>query len=121
MPQDLAEATEMIQSMRNSIAALGQRCLTLEQKLQQYGAGTEEDALDNQCRLRSILHLTIYYETGHGYNEEQKIARSVILDGIGWGKVHFHLPEDASGIRLDPDDYPCVMQNFTVFRPGRQS
>ena len=118
MPQDLATATEMIRRMRKSITVLGQRCLSLEQGLQKYQLEAEEDVLDTNCRLRNILHITVYYETEQGYDEQHKITRSAILDQAGHGALHLQLPENAASIRLDPDDFPCTVRDLTVSRPG---
>lgn len=118
MPQDLDAATEMIQRMRKSISVLGQHCLALEQELQQFQIDAEEDALDMDCQLRNILHITVYYETDQGYNERQKIVRSVTLDQAGHGALHLQIPEKADSIRLDPDDFPCAVRNLAVSYSG---
>lgn len=103
------DTMDAIQRLKRSVATLGERCLTLEQELLRQ----EIPEKHTQCELQPPLHVTIYYDTGDGYSEEQKIVRPVLLDKTGQASLCFCLPVDASGVRVDPGEEACVIKNLT--------
>lgn len=106
-PDNLEDANAMILRMRENIAVLGKRCLSLEQEL------LEQHELLKQEAKSVSLPVTIYYDTGAGYNEGQKLIQTVAVPEAGPAFLSFSLPEDAIAIRLDPGEIPCIVKDIS--------
>ena len=109
LPGCAAGETEL-NRLKHSVAALGSRCLSLEQELVKK---EQEAQYEAQERLRTVLRVTVYYDAGNGYNEQQKVAQSVACNGKGLASFWIHLPENALGLRLDPGEDACIIRNLT--------
>ncbi len=64
--------------------------------------------------LRNLQTPKVYFSTGDGFNEEQKIA---VLAGVNERAIvsmEFKLEKQMSAVRIDPTEYPCVIQVKTI-------
>lgn len=100
--------------LKHSVAALGRRCLSLEQELIKKEQEAQREA---QERLRTALHISVYYDTGNGYSEQQKVTQLVVCDGRGFTSFEIILPEDALELRLDPGDDACIIKKLAFSDP----
>lgn len=91
--------------LRSGITALGKRCLSLEQEL------VEQAQPEDSVLLPPAI--VIYYDTGEGYSETQKLLHMAEVSPEGEVFVTIQLPEDARAIRLDPGEQPCVITNLS--------
>ena len=107
MPDNLDDATAMILRMRASISALGARCLSLEQEL------VEKSEAREPLEKPVTLSVAIYYDTGSGYNEKQKIMPLMTTHETGEISFTFSLPESAIAVRLDPGELPCIIKDIS--------
>ena len=53
---------------------------------------------------KDIIHPTLFFDTGHDYNEKEKITQTVMLRDSHFKLVYRNLPQDIQHLRFDPDE-----------------
>lgn len=107
LPEREGQAVSSISHLRSGIAALGRRCLSLEQEL------ATQAVAELQREATASLLISVYYDTGDGYSEGQKQLYIVEAEELEEVFITIDLPEDANAIRLDPGEQPCVITNLS--------
>lgn len=105
----IAELKEQLSLSDQGVSKLAQRCLALEQQLAQL---EKHESYDNM----SLFRLTLYYDCGLGFSEQDSIPAPVSAYSASNHTVSavFELPREAKAIRLDPGELPCYVVGMTI-------
>lgn len=107
--EQIAELKEQLFLSDQGVSKLAQRCLALEQQLAQL---EKHESYDNM----SLFRLTLYYDCGLGFSEQDTIPAPVSAYSAANHTVSaaFELPREAKAIRLDPGELPCYVVGMTI-------
>ena len=107
--EQIAELKEQLSLSDQGVSKLAQRCLALEQQLAQL---EKHESYDNM----SLFRLTLYYDCGLGFSEQDTIPAPVSAYSAANHTVSavFELPREAKAIRLDPGELPCYVVGMTI-------
>ena len=107
--EQIAELKEQLSLSDQGVSKLAQRCLALEQQLAQL---EKHESYDNM----SLFRLTLYYDCGLGFSEQDTIPAPVSAYSAANHPVSavFELPREAKAIRLDPGELPCYVVGMTI-------
>lgn len=107
--EQIAELKEQLSLSDQGVSKLAQRCLALEQQLAQL---EKHESYDNM----SLFRLTLYYDCGLGFSEQDTIPAPVSAYSAANHTVSavFELPREAKVIRLDPGELPCYVVGMTI-------
>lgn len=107
--EQTAELKEQLSLSDQGVSKLAQRCLALEQQLAQL---EKHESYDNM----SLFRLTLYYDCGLGFSEQDTIPAPVSAYSAANHTVSavFELPREAKAIRLDPGELPCYVVGMTI-------
>lgn len=107
--EQIAELKEQLTLSDQGVSKLAQRCLALEQQLAQL---EKHESYDNM----SLFRLTLYYDCGLGFSEQDTIPAPVSAYSAANHTVSaiFELPREVQAIRLDPGELPCYVEGLTV-------
>ena len=107
--EQIAELKEQLSLSDQGVSKLAQRCLALEQQLAQL---EKHESYDNM----SLFRLTLYYDCGLGFSEQDTIPAPVSAYSAANHTVSavFELPREAKAIRLDPGELPCYVVGITI-------
>ena len=107
--EQIAELKEQLSLSDQGVSKLAQRCLALEQQLAQL---EKHESYDNM----SLFRLTLYYDCGLGFSEQDTIPAPVSAYSAANHTVSavFELPREATAIRLDPGELPCYVVGMTI-------
>jgi len=110
----LSEERNSLIVERNNLAEEREELVTKQNKLKE-----ELDELVNICDSFAICYpsffspnCTLYFDTGNGYSESNKITRFFSGKEVN---ISFSIPENTKSIRLDPiEGYGCIIRNFEI-------
>lgn len=107
--EQIAGLKEQLSLSDQGVSKLAQRCLALEQQLAQL---EKHESYDNM----SLFRLTLYYDCGLGFSEQDTIPAPVSAYSAANHTVSavFELPREAKAIRLDPGELPCYVVGMTI-------
>ena len=105
----IAELKEQLALSDQGVSKLAQRCLALEQQL---ALLEKHESYDNM----SLFRLTLYYDCGLGYSEQDSLAAPMSSYSASNHSVSaiFELPRETRAIRLDPGELPCYVAGLTL-------
>ena len=103
----LAAERDGLVAERNGLAA-ERDSLTIERD----GLVTERDGLATKCPEFVTQCCNIYFDTGNGYSENEKLEYSFIGNEV---EISCQIPENTVYVRLDPvEGYGCVISNMEI-------
>ncbi len=109
----IADLEQQLKLADEGASRLAERCLTLEQEVQEYLSAHPQRELhaDTISRIRP----TIYYDAGFGFSEADTLTSKDCLYDELTGKMAatFELPTDIQAIRLDPGELPCCISGLS--------
>lgn len=119
----IADLEQQLRLSDEGVSRLAQRCLELEQKIQEYLAANPRQELHTSSPL---LLPKLFYDAGFGLSEQDSLAAPEgCYDEISHTvTAAFELPVNAQVLRLDPGELPCCVADLVLsderltFRPS---
>lgn len=109
----IADLEQQLKLSDEGTSRLAERCLELEQQVQEYLAANPRQELHTNSPL---LLPKLFYDAGYGLSEQDSVAAPEgCCDEISHAvTAMFELPVDASMLRFDPGELPCCITEFTI-------
>lgn len=109
----IADLEQQLKISDEGVSRLAERCLALEQQMQEYLAANPRPELHTNSPL---LLPKLFYDSGYGLSEQDSVAAP---DGCFDEISHtvtamFELPVDAYTLRFDPGELPCCISDLTI-------